>query len=65
MRDLHRFDPSPTGGVWTQLTAGGAPSARYGHGMAAIGSTIYVFGGCDSSSGEIQLSPGPLPLPCL
>ncbi len=52
MGDLHRFDPAA--GLWTNLTdltAGSAPTARFGHGMAGAGTAVYVFGGC-SSSGE-------------
>ena len=48
--------------TWTQLDAGAgvmgtAPSARYGHGMAAVGENLYVFGGRDDS-GESEGSGG-------
>ncbi len=40
--DLHRFDSE-----WHEIlpTAGRAPLARSGHGFAAVGTSLYVFGG--------------------
>jgi len=47
LNDLHRF--STTALQWEQLdgalVSGSPPSARYGHGMVAVGSELYVFGG--------------------
>ena len=53
MGDLHRFDPAAD--RWTNLTdlaAGSAPMARFGHGMAGAGISVYVFGGCGSNGAE-------------
>jgi hypothetical protein len=50
MQDLYSFDPAD--GRWSQLTSrtsGSVPAARYGHGVAAVGRAIYVFGGCGPS----------------
>ena len=43
---MYRLDPA--GQSWTNLSlpmSGNPPSARCGHGFAAIGDAIYVFGG--------------------
>jgi hypothetical protein len=43
---------------WDQLNAsrvsGSPPSARFNHGMVAVGSDLYVFGG-DTSGGDTRL----------
>ena len=63
--------------MWTQLYlvvgAGGmgmAPSARSGHGMAAVGEDVYVFGGRDDeyTSGKVKGGEGRIGhawLPCI
>ena len=35
--------------------AGATPSARKGHGMAALGTEIYVWGGCASSCSDVAV----------
>lgn len=50
--DLYSFDIAA--GNWSELTSrttGSVPTARYGHGVAAVGNAIYVFGGCSSNGG--------------
>ncbi|XP_076467145.1 uncharacterized protein LOC143298228 [Babylonia areolata] len=45
LADLYKLDTSTN--TWTQVTmTGPVPEARSYHSMAAIGATIYVFGGC-------------------
>jgi N-acetylneuraminic acid mutarotase len=45
MNDLYSFDSKS--GVWSKLdTKGSPPEARSFHAMVAVGSTLYVFGGC-------------------
>jgi hypothetical protein len=52
--ELFRF--STTDLKWDQLdstrVSGSPPSARYGHGMASVGSDLYVFGGYFGEYGE-------------
>jgi hypothetical protein len=53
--ELFRF--STTMMQWEQLDApqvsGSRPSARFGHGMVAVGSDLYVFGG-DIADGDTR-----------
>ena len=43
VNDFYELDPAaPT---WVNLTFDGAPSPRAGHGLAAAGSKLFVFGG--------------------
>ena len=50
------FDP--TAGTWTASTDSGGPAApatkRYGCGVAAVGSKIYVVGGVDDQSQTLR-----------
>jgi hypothetical protein len=52
--ELFRF--STTENKWEQLNAtrvsGSPPSAREDHGMASVGSDLYVFGGYSRFAGE-------------
>ncbi|KAJ3279273.1 hypothetical protein HK104_001593 [Borealophlyctis nickersoniae] len=44
--DLYKFDPAT--GAWSQPSASGPPTARYWHGMTAVGQNsdqVYLFGG--------------------
>jgi hypothetical protein len=54
--DLHAFDPLTL--TWAELSAGAAgtpPSARLGHGLAALGGRIYVHAGyVESGAGHTQ-----------
>ena len=55
LNDLFQFDP--VGAVWSELSAavGVSPSARASFGFAAVGGSLYLFGGYDGK-GEKQQS---------
>ena len=57
LNDLHRFDVRELS--WTELVAppaaqrGSWPSPRGGFGFAALGSSLYMFGGADDNGGRL------------
>ncbi len=54
--DLHAFDPAAL--AWAPLPPAPAsappPSPRQGHGLAAAGRLLYVFGGCDDDGARAR-----------
>ena len=50
---------TPLGDTWTfdgtswKAVTGNGPPARYEHAMAALGNTVVIFGGIDTSGGNL------------